>query len=341
MRRLRLAGFVVLVGTLVGAATAAGSAQSPAGTTRGADDRKTVKYPKPEQSSTVLKGDHQYKIVARGTVGYWPVGSSEYPDAREGEGADALYCYVTWRCPKPELWRQLRINGLALDEFAGKTGKIPYNASHVYPVTVSGVTGKLTYTSAGGQSGGFTVEVIDLGAVTKKPKTCPAPPRVPASVRAGKECKYRVRFSFEQNRKAVTGDLSEITSVGTGDFEIYLSAKITTACGKGDVVVRHLHEQITEDDVRIVFRQTRAEENMCLRITRRGGKLSSLEVVAGLQVNRSNDVDCPEFERRTEGHIFIRAGEPRPFVRFNICNHDELYVAPRSHVKVRIDVKPA
>jgi hypothetical protein len=170
VRRLRPLGLIpLLVGVILGTATAAGSAQLPAGAIRGAGPPIKVSNTNPKPvSSAALKGTHSYKFVVRGTVSDWPVGA-EYPQVREGEGVDALYCYAKWRCPKPELWRQLRINGSGLDEFAGKTGRIRYSASHVYTVTVSGVAGRLTLVSSDaqsspdGNSGAYTVEITDLG----------------------------------------------------------------------------------------------------------------------------------------------------------------------------------
>jgi hypothetical protein len=132
--------------------------------------------PEPEQSATVLKASHRYRLVASGTVSDWCDGGSTPCTAPLvlNDGVDALYCYATWRCPKPEPWRQLRVNGVGLDELAGKTGKIGYSASHTYTVEITGISGRLKAVasdatwSAGGNSGHFTLKITDLGVAPKK-----------------------------------------------------------------------------------------------------------------------------------------------------------------------------
>lgn len=127
--------------------------------------------PEPVSSATVLVASHRYRLVARGTVSDWCDGGSTPCTAPLvlNQGVDALYCYATWRCRTPELWRQLQVNGVGLDELAGKAGAIPYAASHVYTVVVTGIAGRLTLVaadatwSAGGNSGHFTLEITDLG----------------------------------------------------------------------------------------------------------------------------------------------------------------------------------
>ena len=97
--------------------------------------------PKPKRSATVLKASHRYRLVGSGTVSDWCDGGSTpcNPPLVLNDGVDALYCYATWRCQKPELWRQLQVNGVGLDQLAGKDGKIPYSAGHVYTVEVTGI----------------------------------------------------------------------------------------------------------------------------------------------------------------------------------------------------------
>jgi hypothetical protein len=199
VRRLWPLGLIpLLVGVILGTATAAGSAQLPAGAIRGAGPPIKVSNTNPKPVfSAALKSSHSYKIVVRGTVSDWPVGS-EYPQVREGEGVDALYCYAQWRCPKPELWRQLRVNSSGLDEFAGKAGKIRYSASHVYTVIVSGVAGKLTLVSSDaqsspdGNSGAYTVEITDLGPSSgcRKPSAVSRAPKRNA-VGGEEACEFR------------------------------------------------------------------------------------------------------------------------------------------------------
>ena len=138
--------------------------------------------PEPDQSRTVLRADHRYRLVGTGTVSDWCDGGSTpcTPPLVLNQGVDSLYCYAKWRCPQPELWRQLQVNGVGLDELAGKAGKIAYSASHVYTVEVTGIAGQLSLVaadaaagSAGGNSGKFTLRITDLGVAA--PATAVSP----------------------------------------------------------------------------------------------------------------------------------------------------------------------
>jgi hypothetical protein len=130
--------------------------------------------PTPVHSLMVLKASHRYRLVASGTVSDWCDRSSTPCTAPLviDEGVDALYCYATWRCRTPELWRQLQVNGMGLDQLAKREGKIAYAPSHVYTIDVTGITGRLTLVasdatwSAGGNSGVFKLRVTDLGPAT-------------------------------------------------------------------------------------------------------------------------------------------------------------------------------
>jgi hypothetical protein len=167
------------VGVAAVGATLALAAGGAAATGSGSGARllETLKVsntnPSAISSATVLKASHKYRLVASGTVSDWCDGGSTPctdPLVLE-DGVDALYCYATWRCPRPEPWRQLQINGVGLDELAGKTGAIPFSASHVYTVEITGIAGALTLVasdatwSAGGNSGSFTLSITDLGEV--------------------------------------------------------------------------------------------------------------------------------------------------------------------------------
>lgn len=84
----------------------------------------------PVTSATILLADHQYRLNVSGTGSDWcpPVVPCSVPAV--GEGVDSLYCYIPWRCPTPELWRPLRINGKGLDELVEGAQPIAYNPAH-------------------------------------------------------------------------------------------------------------------------------------------------------------------------------------------------------------------
>jgi hypothetical protein len=117
--------------------------------------------------------------------------------AQPNVGVDALYCYAKWRCgATPQLWRQLRVNGKGLDEFAGVAGKLPYSAGHVYAVVACGTGGKLSLVSSdaaagstGDNSGSFTVEISkagsDAGCAGKGPVPPPRPPAAKVDAAVG------------------------------------------------------------------------------------------------------------------------------------------------------------
>ena len=106
----------------------------------------------PVTSKSVLVANHTYELVAQGTVSNWCTGTSCPPGdpvttPQPNLGVDALYAYAQWRCPTPQLERQLQVNGKGLDQLAGESGQIPYSPSHSYSVTVTGITGPLTFIS--------------------------------------------------------------------------------------------------------------------------------------------------------------------------------------------------
>jgi lysophospholipase L1-like esterase len=126
-------------------------------------------------SQTVLDPTHAYEITASGTVSDWcPPTATDASQCSYGSplslaaGVDPLYCYATWRCPTPALWRQLTFNNLGLDEISNLTGAIPYSADHTYRAEVTGVTGPLSLLSADSpsdDSGSFVVTIEDKGPV--------------------------------------------------------------------------------------------------------------------------------------------------------------------------------
>jgi hypothetical protein len=137
---------------------------------------------KPVESKTVLVADHEYEVVVQGTVSDWcsatgcPAGDPN-TTPQPFVGQDALYGYAAWRFPTPQITRQLLVDGVGLDQFAGQAGKIAYNPTHVYRVVVMGITGALSFISADtssayNNSGAWTVRITDLGptsTTTTKP----------------------------------------------------------------------------------------------------------------------------------------------------------------------------
>ena len=126
-------------------------------------------------SGIALDPTHRYRLVATGTVSDWcttsscPAGNADQT-AQPNVGVDALYCYAKWRCPTPELWRQLQVNSMGIDQLAKMDGKIAYSGGHSYTIEFTGVSGKLSFVaadavgSAGDNSGSFKVQLTDLGA---------------------------------------------------------------------------------------------------------------------------------------------------------------------------------
>jgi hypothetical protein len=124
-------------------------------------------------TSKALVASHKYRLDVQGTVSYWCTSSDpsscfwpsvpSHPNV-ELAGVDALYCYATWRCPTPELWRPFQVNGQGLDQLAGQEGQIPYNGGHTYSVTLTGISGPLSFADvASTPTGSFTVTITDLG----------------------------------------------------------------------------------------------------------------------------------------------------------------------------------
>jgi hypothetical protein len=116
-------------------------------------------------------------------------------------------------------------------------------------------------------------------------------------------------------------------------------------CGDVSTFVRHAHEQITSDDI---FIRLEWEEDFldkaCLEVRRQAGKVQALIAHVPVKVTRSNDEDCAPGEK---GELVLRAGEPFPYVIFDVCNHHHVFTPPRSQtnkaisVKVAIVVRPA
>lgn len=96
------------------------------------------------KSKTILEPGHRYRITVTGTVGFFSE-SATSPDS------DGVYCYGQIRKDRgytdvlPFACGPMFVNGVPLDEFAGKKGQIDYNPRHRYEVIVTGVSGRLTY----------------------------------------------------------------------------------------------------------------------------------------------------------------------------------------------------
>jgi hypothetical protein len=132
--------------------------------------------PTPIYSSLSLLAGHVYRLQVSGTVSDWctdtacaavdPAAAPE-PDV----GVDALYCYAAWRCPTPQNWQALKVNGVGLDQLTLPSRPIHgYSASHTYTAYVAGIRGRLSFVAADAakgssadNSGDFTVTVQDLG----------------------------------------------------------------------------------------------------------------------------------------------------------------------------------
>jgi hypothetical protein len=130
----------------------------------------------PIYSSLSLLPDHAYKVQVSGTVSDWctDTGCSTVDPAtapEPGVGVDALYCYIAWRCPTPQNWQALKVNGVGLDQLTLPSRPIAaYSGSHTYTAYVAGIQGRLSFVAADAakgssadNSGEFTVTIQDLG----------------------------------------------------------------------------------------------------------------------------------------------------------------------------------
>lgn len=106
-------------------------------------------------TSDILEPGADYLIEASGTVSDW--------DTKNPDGVDPCYCYIKWRCPNPEPWGQLQIDGQSMHQINGST--IPYNSGHTYSVVYKGTGQKLKLNcsdamgSSGDNSGSFKVKI--------------------------------------------------------------------------------------------------------------------------------------------------------------------------------------
>ena len=112
---------------------------------------------KPDKIFTkdILSDGVMYLIEASGTVSDW--------DTKNPDGVDPCYCYIKWRCPNPEPWGQLVIDGKNMHTINGST--IPYNSGHSYSVLYKGTGNKMelycsdALGSSGDNSGKFKVKI--------------------------------------------------------------------------------------------------------------------------------------------------------------------------------------
>ena len=127
-------------------------------------------------SSLSLLAGHLYKVQVDGTVSDWCTDTScaagdPAAVAQPDLGVDALYCYAAWRCPTPQNWQALKVNGVGLDQLTLPSRPIRgYSASHTYTAYVAGIQGRLGFVAADAakgssadNSGQFTVTIVDLG----------------------------------------------------------------------------------------------------------------------------------------------------------------------------------
>jgi hypothetical protein len=132
----------------------------------------------PVETETVLQEDDEYRLTVTGTVSDWcaPTAKSGHECSNgspfvKGAGVDGVWCYAKWRCPDPQAWQQLSINGKGILDFAGLTpDDKPYSPSHTYSIEFDGVSGKLSLGAADAlagstsdNSGSFTVTLVDPG----------------------------------------------------------------------------------------------------------------------------------------------------------------------------------
>lgn len=120
-------------------------------------ETKEVRNDKPEKIYTtdILEEGATYLIEASGQVSDW--------DTKNPVGVDPCYCYIQWRCPTPEPWGQLIIDGKNMHQINGST--IPYNPGHTYSVKYTGTGKKMelycsdAQGSSGDNSGKFKVVI--------------------------------------------------------------------------------------------------------------------------------------------------------------------------------------
>jgi hypothetical protein len=191
------------------------------------------------------------------------------------------------------------------------------------------------------------------GAASATPKKCRPRMRIPANANAEeKKCRYFVRFNFDVLH--ARGFVEEKTR-GTGTFYVLMSANDTSACTtKGVMNIRHEHDPIDGDLIRVFFGSTEAEqfggiayhETYCLHLKGRGKKLTArIDASAGVPSEPNCGSDKDIVRSVYEGAVDIRAGEPFNLVHIELCNHREKYWAAGPHlarkVDVEIDIRPA
>ena len=107
--------------------------------------------------SPALQTGVRYVVEVAGTFSYWP--SDELKDSPEG-GVDPLWCYAKWRCPTPQKWQSLLMNGKGLADFSGQP--LPYNPQHSYRIEVIGAGSPVNFGLSephGGMIGGMNIRI--------------------------------------------------------------------------------------------------------------------------------------------------------------------------------------
>ena len=179
MRLLRPGALPALIALVL--AGAASSAMSHA-----LDSVKVSNTAGPVKSGVALQASHRYRLVVTGTVSDWcttsscPAGDAT-KTAQPNVGVDGVWCYAKWRCPTPEAWQQLQVNGQGILDFTHQTADdVPYSPGHSYTFELTGVSGKLTLDSSDAlgsssdNSGSFNVTITDLGGAGGGGASAPA-----------------------------------------------------------------------------------------------------------------------------------------------------------------------
>jgi hypothetical protein len=309
MRRAVRIGIYSAVAALVSAASAAGQ---PSQTARFAEFLRILPTATEPVTSAPLKAGHRYEITVSGTVSDWcGEDAQRIEDCDFGgyqgkfekrTGVDALYCYTTWRCPKPTLWRQLQIDGQGFDVLAGKAGKIPYSSSHTYKAVVQGISGRLSFLSSdsspGNDSGYWTVLIRDLGP-------------------AARTIRYHFLGRFEDGEETASA-LESVNIGGTGNFKIipesagdHVRTDKIFEYGKGKIVME-FHG-----------RSGKAAEVEFRVETARYGRISSEQFVRLTAEVVSSSIRCAH---RGQSYRFEAYDQPKAAgdaVAFDVCGADE------------------
>jgi hypothetical protein len=138
--------------------------------------------PTPVTTRVALDAGHRHRLTVSGTISdlctttSCPKGDPAKV-AQANVGVDGVWRDAKWRCPTPEPWQQLVVNGKGILDFTGlKPEDTPNSAGHRYSFEFEGVSGPLSLGcwdalagSGAGNSGAFTVTITDLGPSGAEP----------------------------------------------------------------------------------------------------------------------------------------------------------------------------